>query len=349
MPRQTLAVADITDLDLNLAKNDKALAAAVEIHALSSDDRQQRLKTLHHKISEGAASLFEERVLTALLEPQGAERILAIQRHLPRIEKAFEKRSGTQRVATTSNQAETPTPDSFTAPDSQPQAAASQPYQSELLDFISSQKPPTPPPNSAMGKTHRSVRVDADKNTPFGWSRRDQSVVVALIVLIGVAMGYRIVANRTSQTPLLTFDQQARQQDASSVQSAIPPQAQTEFDDAMQGLRSGNFEQAQTQLLAFIAQYSQSPQAEAGYMALADTSRQRQNDPDQALVYYQKLLDDFPNSLNAGLVQLKMGFAYEDLEDFVSAEAMYRLVLDQHGSQSRIGQLAAQRLNALTP
>jgi len=27
---------------------------------------------------------------------------------------------------------------------------------------------------------------------------------------------------------------------------------------------------------------------------------------------------------------------------------MYRLVLGQHGSQSRIGQLAAHRLNALT-
>ena len=346
MASQTLALQDISDLDLNLAKNDKALAAAAEIRAISSEERHQRLKNIQQKISRGTASLFEERVLSVLLQPRGAERILAIQRHLPRIEKALHTRSGSQPIAD-----ETPAPINEQPPTSnvQPKTATERPYQSELLDFISTQKPQTPPPDGISVKTPRSVRVERESPTPSRWSRHDQLAVATLIVVIGIAIAYAIITNTASQQPILTFEQQARQQNpSSSRQQALSPEIQAEFNAVMQALRAGDFEQAKTEMLAFIAQHPTSPHAESGYMALADTSRQRQNDPDQALVYYQKLLEQFPRSPNVGLGQLKMGFAYEDLEDFANAEAMYRLVLDQHGSQSRIGQLAAQRLNALT-
>ncbi len=345
MARQTLALQDISDLDLNLAKNDKALAAAAEIRAISAEERQQRLKDIQQKISLGTASLFEERVLSVLLQARGAERILAIQQNLPRIEKALHKRSGSQPIAdeTPASIDEQPSTSKI-----QPKIAAAQPYQSELLDFISSQKPATPPSDGIAVKTPRTVRVEPESPTLSRWSRQDQLAAATLIVVIGIAIGYTIITNTTPQPTILTFEQQARQQSASSNQQPLSPEIQAEFDAAMQALRAGDFEQAKVEMLAFITQYPQSPYAESGYMALADTSRQRQNDPDQALVYYQTLLDQFPQSINAGLGQLKMGFAYEDLEDFANAEAMYRLVLDQHGSQSRIGQLAAQRLNALT-
>ena len=347
MPRQTLALQDISDFDLNLAKNDTALTVAAEIRAISAEERQQRLNDIQQKISRGTASLFEERVESALLQPHGAERILAIQRHLPRIEKALRQRSDSQPVAdkTTSSGEQPPTSEV------QPKTAAAPPYQSELLDFISTQKPQAPPPDGTTSlKTPRprTVRVEPESPTSSRWSRRDQLAVITLLLVIGIAIGYAIITNTTPQPTILTFEQQARQQNASSGQQALSPELQAEFDAVMQALRVGDFEQAKIDMLAFIAQHPISTHAESGYMALADTSRQRQNDPDQALVYYQTLLEQFPRSPNVGLGQLKMGFAYEDLEDSANAEAMYRLVLGQHGSQSRIGQLAAQRLNALT-
>jgi TolA-binding protein len=167
-------------------------------------------------------------------------------------------------------------------------------------------------------------------------------------MLLLAAIVYGIMTGRKPEAPILTFDQQAHQQESTTELASLPPATQAEFDAAMQTLRAGNFEQGKTRILAFIAQHPQSSQAELGYLALADTYRQRQNDPDEALVYYQKLLEEYPQSTSKGLVHLKMGFAYEDMEDRSNAEAMYRLVLQEHGSQSRLGQLATQRLHAFS-
>jgi TolA-binding protein len=343
MAREKITLDDITDLDLNIARNEKAIAAATEIRALPPEKRRQRLKELRQNIQQGTASLFEERVVTLLLEPRGAERILTIQRHLPRIEKALKSRSGSQRIS------ETPTPEAPSASKVQPKTATSSQYPSDLLDFLASQKPPTPPSTSISSKPQGTMSPDLPSRQPSTWSRRDQVIVAVLAVLLGVALFYGFLSTQISQTTFLTFDQQARQQDALPDQPTLSPEIQAEFDAAMQALRSGDFAQGKAQTLAFIEQHPQTAEAEAGYLALADTSRQRQHDPDIALIYYQTLLEQYPQSSSKGLVQLKMGFAYEDMEDSVNAEAMYRLVLDQHGSQSRLGQLANQRLHALTP
>lgn len=347
MARHTLALSEITELDLNLAQNDNALAAASEIHALAPDERAERLTALQRRIDEGTATLFEERVLPVLLAPRGAERILAIQRHLPRIRAALAQRSAAQTSTASPQPAAQPTAAPSSTPEWPAQPAAASSYQSELLDFIASQKPPAP--TSAAKSAARGSDAPAEaRQSPARWSWRDRVMVAVLLLLAGLSVAYILLSNRPSDTRPLTFEQQARQQAAASQAPAIPPDDRAEFEAAVQALRSGDFEQAATRVQGFIEQYPESPQAEAGYMALGDAARQRQNDPDLALQYYQRLLDQFPNSLQKGLVTLKMGFAYEDLEDAANAETLYRLVLDQHGRRSRVGQLAAQRLNALT-
>lgn len=343
MAREKITLDDITDLDLNLARSEKAIAAATEIRALPPEKRRQRLEAIQHNIQQGTASLFEEHVVTLLLEPRGAERILTIQRHLPRIEKALKSRSGSQRIS------ETPSSEAPAVSDTQPKTAGSARYPSDLLDFLASQKPPTPPSTSSSSKPQSPMPTDLQRRPPSSWSRRDQVMVAVFAALFCAALFYGFISTQTSQTTFLTFDQQARQQEALSAQPTLSPEIHAEFDAAMQALRSGDFEQGKAQMLAFIEQHPQTAEAEAGYLALADTSRQRQHDPDAALIYYQMLLEQYPQSSSKGLVHLKMGFAYEDMEDSANAKAMYRLVLEQHGRQSRLGQLANQRLNALTP
>ena len=124
-------------------------------------------------------------------------------------------------------------------------------------------------------------------------------------------------------------------------------QIQAQFDEALQELRFGEFEQGKAQLLNVIQNYPNTSQAEDAYVAIADTYRQRQNNPDEALRYYQIFTEEYPESSRVGLVQLKMGFSYEDMEDLSSAEEMYRLVLKRHGEKSRLGQLANERLQSL--
>ena len=97
----------------------------------------------------------------------------------------------------------------------------------------------------------------------------------------------------------------------------------------------------------FVQTYPNTSQAEDAYITIADTYRQRQNNPDEALKYYQLFTEKYPESQRIGHVQLKMGFSYEDMEDTSSAEDMYRLVLNRHGEKSRLGQLAKERLQSL--
>ena len=115
----------------------------------------------------------------------------------------------------------------------------------------------------------------------------------------------------------------------------------------MQELRFGEFERGKTQMLDFVQTYPNTSQAEDVYIAIADTYRQRQNNPDEALRYYQIFTEKYPESSRIGLVQLKMGFSYEDMEDTDGAKDMYRLVISRFGEKSRLGQLAEERLRSL--
>ena len=63
--------------------------------------------------------------------------------------------------------------------------------------------------------------------------------------------------------------------------------------------------------------------------------------------YYQLFTETYPESPQVGLAQLRMGFAYEDMEDVVNAKEMYRLLIKHRGEKSRLGQLANERLSHL--
>ncbi len=83
---------DISEFELNLAQSERVIAYVDDIVQLSLKERKQRLETLKKNVREGAASLFEEKVLAKLLEPRTAERIKMIHRNLSQIEKEFQKR-----------------------------------------------------------------------------------------------------------------------------------------------------------------------------------------------------------------------------------------------------------------
>ena len=149
-------------------------------------------------------------------------------------------------------------------------------------------------------------------------------------------------------TAITTFDQQtAVESSESGLSKELLQEIQTQFDETVHELRFGEFEQGKAQLLNLIQNYPNTSQAEDACIAIADTYRQRQNNPDEALKYYQIFTEKYPESSRVGLILLKMGFSYEDMEDTGSAEEMYRLVLSRHGEKSRLGQLANERLRAL--
>ena len=334
MKPSNLKLADITEFDLNLAKNDRAAAFANEIAKLALAERAQRRQNLQQKIQEGAASLFEEKVLTKLLEAQTAEKISAIRQNLPALEAEFAKRQaapGKQSLP----------------PDAPPKTNAGRAaeYPSELLTFLASQKPPAPPAKKAAEQVSSSgMAVPTPKQAL--WSVKDLAAGGALVLAFVLALWYSLASQEAR--PPATFNQQAA---AGTTEAGsgkeISSALQTQFDDGAQQLRFGAFEQGKTQLLALIRQHPDAPQAEDAYLAIAETYRQRQNNPAEALKYYQTFLEKYPQSPRAGLAQLKMGFTHEDLEDGSSAAEMYRLILKQHGAKSRLGQLASERLAAL--
>jgi TolA-binding protein len=334
---------DITAFELNLARNSRATASAREIAALSLEERTERLIALKENIQEGTASLFEEKVLTKLLVGRAAERILEIEKLLPGLEEEIKKRAIPKRSST--SLPETPP----AAAPAKARSSMSGQYPSELLEFLASQKPPTPPPGKPSPK-QQSSRVPSDEaKKPSAWRLKDVGVGIGLMLLVAIALWYSIASQQPETVPL-TFDQQAAgDATPSGLSNEELDQMQTTFDEGMQALRFGDFEQGKMQLLTFVQMYPTTSLARDAYMAIADTCRQRKNDPDEALRYYQLFLNQYPESQQIGLVQLKMGYAYEDLEDTGSAQGMYQLILQSNGRESRVGQLANERLQALKP
>jgi TolA-binding protein len=331
---------DITEFDLNLAKSDSAISCVNEIVQLSLEERKQRLNNLKKKIQEGTANLFEEKVLAKLLEHRMAERIKLIHRNLPQIEREFKKR----KTSPASPAKHSPSP-----PPPPTQAARPAEYRSELLEFLASQKPPALPKTRPSGKQKSSAIVpsDTDKQPSKHISIKD--VFVGIVLLFGLALGlWYTLSPEKPPPPITTFDQQtAGESSEPGFSKETLQEIQTQFDDAMQKLRFGEFEQGKTELLNVVQIHPNTSQAENAYIAIADTYRQRQNNPDEALRYYQMFTEKYPESSRIGLVQLKMGFSYEDMEDTGSAEEMYRLILNRFGEKSRLGQLAKERLRSL--
>jgi tetratricopeptide (TPR) repeat protein len=329
---------EISELDLNLAKNDKAVSFVEAISKLSPEDRAQRLKNLQRKIQEGTANLFEEKVLIKLLENRTAEKIRDIRANLPAIETALTQRKlsqtpATKRPARARSAPATP-------------AARAEEYPTQLLEFLATQKPPPRPAKSSEKQISPVIAPPAPVKR-LQWSKQDLSVGLGLLVALILAFWY-VVGSQEKPPALTTFDQQFETDASKSgLSKGELEKLQAQFDAALRELRLGKFEQGKAELLTLIEKHPTIPQAEDALIAIADTYRQRQNNPDQALKSYQTFTEQYPNSSQTGLVLLKMGFTYEDMEDAARAAEMYRLVVSRYGEKNRIGQLASERLQAL--
>lgn len=332
MKRIKVNLRDISDLDLKLAKNPQVPPLIEQIIRLTPEERERQLKALQKKIDDGAATLFEERVHVKLFEPRKAEWIRVIYKNLPRIEKELQKSS-----PSLPEYPQSPSTRAQTAPP----APAIDEYPSELLNFLATQKPPTPPKSSGR------QAAEAQKSSP----RRYIKNISLGLLLIGafVLSVWYVLASEQETPPPATFDNvQTQQQREPGMSDELAAQVQAQFDDAFHALRFGDFEQGKQGLLDLIEQYPDSSYAREGYMLLADLSRQRQNNPDEAIKYYQAFLDVYPDNAQTGIVMLKMGYAYEDLQDPINAKEMYRLLIESQGTKSRLGQLAQGRLATLS-
>ena len=336
MKRIRVNLDKISDLDLQLARNPRAIAELHRIISLSLEERAQELKSLQQKIEKGEADLFEEHVISLLLEHRSAEWIRVIHKNLPEIELGLQKRRPPQSSSPASDK-----PSSQLIPQQKPSRQHTRPQtHSELLDFLATQKPPKLPASSSS----RSTKVKIEKKTPV-FSPKEFILALLLLIVLASTIGFVAFSKDKSSEELLTFrEQELKNSPEARHARRLDEEMQTEFDAAAQELRFGDFDIGKAQLLKLAESAPQSIHAENAYVLLADTARLRKHDPDLALQTYQVFLEKWPESSKAGLIQLKMGFSYEDLEDFSSAEAAYRLLISKVGESSRLGQLARERL-----
>ncbi len=336
MKRIKVNIEGISEFDLKLARNPQIPSLIEQIVKLPSEEREQQRLALQRKVELGKASLFEEHVHLRLLEPRKAEWIRVIYKNLPRIEQELKKyrSSGFQ-------QAQAP-PENFQI---EPSVPVVEEYPSELLNFLATQKPPTPPKSSAESRTS-SLRPETALS-PKSRRRSLQDVTLGLLLVSGfiLAVWYALASDQ-EPPPFTTFDNPQIEQQEEPDERQI--QIRDQFDKAVHSLRFEDFEQGKQQVFELLEQHPQSPLAADARLILADMYRQRQNNPDEAIKHYQLFLNQHPQSLQAGLVLLKMGYAYEDLQDLLNAEETYRLLIEQHGAKSRLGQLAQERLSRLT-
>lgn len=338
MKRIKVNLEDISEFDLKLAKNPQVPPLIEQIVSLSPVEREQQRQAMQQKIGRGEASLFEEHVYAKLLEPRKAEWIRVIYKNLPRIEQELKKYQPSDAEQTQN------LPENFQI---EPAAPVIDEYPSDLLNFLATQKPPAPPKSSFESKRF-SPRPES---TPPLKSRRRsaQDVSIGLLLFIGLILSvWYVLASDQESPPITTFDNpQGEQTGKAEMPDEAQTQLQAQFDEAVHALRFEDFEQGKQQLLALMEQHPQSSYARDARLMLADMYRQRQNNPDEAVKHYQLFLDQYPQSSQAGIVLLKMGYAYEDLQDLLNARATYRLLIEQQGAKSRLGQLAQERLSRL--
>ncbi|MCP4397826.1 MAG: hypothetical protein GY801_11075 [bacterium] len=335
MKRIRVNLDKISDFDLQLAKNPRVTAALDDIIPLSLEQRAHELKTLQQKTDRGETDLFEEHVRSYLLEHRNAEWIRVIHKNFATIEQELQKRQPPQ-----------PAPPPETLPSSQAIRAPKPPRRtvhqthSELLDFLATQKPPKLPASSS----DRSTKVPVEKKVPL-FSMKESALAVLLLIVLASSIGFVAFSKDEPSEELLTFREQEQIDSPEAREDRRrDEEMQTKFDAAAQELRFGNFESGKIRLFELAESSLQSVHAENAYVLIADTARLRKSDQALALQTYQTFLEKWPESPKAGLVQLKMGFSYEDLEDFSSAETAYRLLIANVGEKSRLGQLARERL-----
>ncbi|PIE33664.1 hypothetical protein CSA56_11165 [candidate division KSB3 bacterium] len=332
MKRISINIDNISQFDLRLAKNPRVIAIAQEVVAQTLEERAQKLHDLQQRIRDGKADLFEERVHTKLFEKRKAEWVLLLHQNLPIIEEELQKRC---------RQSQSPLQQEPASKASESQKAARENIRqshSELLDFLATQKPPTPSPLSSRKTTITTSDTES--------THRTHDIIIGGLLVLGLllSVGY-VLSSEKAEPPPLTFQEQRQgRSEEQRLAEEVDREIQEQFDAAAQEIRSGKFDIGKIQLLELATAHPQSLHAENAYILLADTYRLRQDQPDEALHYYQRFLELYPESRQIGLTQLKMGFSYEDLGDTSNAQTTYRLIIDRDGEKSRVGQLALDRL-----
>lgn len=338
MKRIKVSIGDISEVDLKLAQNPQVPPLIEQIVSLSFEERERQRQEIQQKIGRGEASVFEEQVYAKLLEPRKAEWIRVIYKNLPRIEQELKKYQPPG-----ADQAQV-VPGDFQI---DPAVRVADEYPSDLLNFLATQKPPTPPKSSRNSRRLSSPQEVMSPPKSRGWSFQDVSIGLLLFCGFILSVWY-VLASDQESPPLTTFDNpQAEQRGEADLPDELQAQIQAQFDKAVHALRFGDFEQGKQELLALMEQHPQSSLAGDAYLILADMYRQRQNNPDEAIKHYQLFLNRYPQSSQVGIVLLKMGYAYEDLQDALNAKETYRLLIARQGVKSRLGQLAQERLSRL--
>lgn len=119
-------------------------------------------------------------------------------------------------------------------------------------------------------------------------------------------------------------------QEAPAVEPPVTPEADAQqlLDKAIAATGAGDLEQAQLTYQLLLTTYPQSPLRDQIYFGLAQISRQQQNDAD-AVVQYQKIINEFPGSPLVERARHEMAEAYVGLGQYDNALPILQLERNQ--------------------
>ncbi len=297
---------------------------------LSQEERNARLSEISQRITQGMATLYEEKVLAKLLSPGQAEWIYLLNKNLSKIEaqgtSLEEEKSSSPQDEQKQKEEKTP-PSSFTQTEDSPDRISRAIFSNRGLEKEQPDLKTLSSP-SGIGSYVKGFLT---------------GVMVAGLLTLGIWKTFDLSERSKSEVTILS-----QPSSTSSIPADTLQVLQTRLEKGQQEIRMGNFNRGESELREIMVKYSETSQAEEAYLALAEAYRYRSQKPDQALQLYQAFLEKYPHSSRTGLVLLKMGFCYEDMEDRGNAVAMYQLVIQRNGERSRLGQLATERLKTLT-
>ncbi|HWP48128.1 MAG TPA: tetratricopeptide repeat protein [Candidatus Limnocylindrales bacterium] len=329
MRKVSIPLNKISSQDINLAKNPKAMEEVTAILKLSQEERNARLSEISQRITQGTATLYEEKVLAKLLSPGQAEWIYLLNKNLSKIEAqgtGLEEEKPSSSEDELKQEERTPT-SSSTQTEEPPDRVSRTIFSNRSLEKEQSDLKILPSP-SEIGSYMKGFLT---------------GVIGAGLLILGI---WKTFNSPESSKFEVTFS--SRSSSTPSLPADTLQVLQTQLEKGQQEIRMGNFNRGESELKEIMVKYPETSQAEEAYLTLAEAYRYRSQKPDQALQLYQAFLEKYPHSSRTGLVLLKMGFCYEDMEDRGNAVAMYQSVIQRNGEKSRLGQLAAERLKTLT-
>ena len=329
MRKVSIPLNKISSQDINLAKNPKVMEDVAAILKLSQEERNARLSEISQRVTQGTATLYEEKVLVKLLSPGQAEWIYLLNKNLSKIEAQW------------TNLGEEKPSSSEYEPKQEEEALTSSSTQTEdSPDRIS--RPIFS--NRSLEKEQPGLKALSSPSAIGSYMKGFLTGVIgAGLLTLGIWKTFNFSERSKFEATI-----PSRSSSIPSIPADTLQVLQTQLEKGQQEIRMGNFSRGESELKEIMVKYPETSQAEEAYLALAEAYRYRSQKPDQALQLYQAFLEKYPHSSRTGLVLLKMGFCYEDMEDRGNAVAMYQSVIQRNGERSRLGQLATERLKTLT-